>query len=281
MKEITVQRITEIVAQTMEEIAFVYPRDVYAKLLEARVNETGTQAIQALDILIENSKIAQKKHLPICQDTGMAIIFCTVGQEVHFDGNLREAINEGVRLAYRNGYLRNSVVNDPLFERLNTLDNTPALIYFDYVDGDTLTLEMAAKGFGSENMSRIKMCKPAEGVEGIKAFVLETVALAGPNACPPMVVGVGIGGSFDYAPRLAKHALLRELDEYHEDPKFKALEIELLEAINQLNIGPLGLKGKTTALKVNIETYPTHIAGMPVAVNINCHVNRHKKVVIE
>lgn len=280
MREIDAQTITRIVAKEVEEIAFVYPQDVYAQLIKARENETGKQALQALDILVENSKIAKEKHLPICQDTGMAVIFCSIGQDVHVNGNLRNAINEGVRQAYQNGYLRNSVVSDPVFDRINTLDNTPAIIHFDFVEGNQITLEMAAKGFGSENMSRIKMCKPAEGIEGVKAFILETVSLAGPNACPPMVVGVGIGGTFDYAAKMAKYALMRELDEYHIEEKFKALEIEMLEAINELNIGPLGLKGRTTALKVNIETYPTHIAGMPVAVNINCHVNRHKKVVL-
>lgn len=280
MREIDAQTITKIVAKEVEEIAFVYPQDVYAQLIKARENETGKQALQALDILVENSKIAKEKHLPICQDTGMAVIFCSIGQDVHVNGNLRNAINEGVRQAYQNGYLRNSVVSDPVFDRINTLDNTPAIIHFDFVEGNQITLEMAAKGFGSENMSRIKMCKPAEGIEGVKAFILETVSLAGPNACPPMVVGVGIGGTFDYAAKMAKYALMRELDEYHVEEKFKALEIEMLEAINELNIGPLGLKGRTTALKVNIETYPTHIAGMPVAVNINCHVNRHKKVVL-
>ncbi len=281
MREISVEKIREAVEKMCGEIAFVYPKDVLQRLEKGAQREDTPRAQGALQILLKNAEIARDKHIPICQDTGMAVVWLKIGQEVHFvEGSLQEAIQEGVRQAYRNQYLRNSVVDDPLFERKNTSDNTPAVIYTEIVDGDRVEIEVAAKGFGSENMSRIQMCKPAQGRQGVVDFVLETIRLAGPNACPPMVVGVGIGGTFDYAAVLAKKALLRPLDQRHAIEEYARLEEELLERANQLNIGPLGLKGKCSVLAVNIEHFPTHIAGMPVAVNINCHVLRHDKVVL-
>ncbi|HEY5575247.1 MAG TPA: fumarate hydratase, partial [Clostridiaceae bacterium] len=220
------------------------------------------------------------ENAPMCQDTGMACVFIEIGQDVHVaGGSIEDAVNEGVRLGYAEGYLRKSVVGDPL-NRVNTGDNTPAVIYYDIVPGDRLNIMVAPKGFGSENMSQIKMLKPADGIEGVKEFILKTVKEAGPNPCPPMVVGVGIGGTFDRAAVLAKKALIRSLSERNEDPFYRDLEEELLQKINDLGIGPQGFGGKTTALAVNIETFPTHIAGLPVAVNINCHVTRHKEITL-
>ena len=263
MREIEVKEIQEIVRDCCSGIAFEYPDDVMAKLVTYAEKEDKPRAKQALALLMENAELARTKRLPICQDTGMAVVWLTIGQDVHFTGGSLKA-----------------AVNKPVFERKNTLTNTPAVIYTEIVEGDQVVIECAAKGFGSENCSRIKMCKPAEGVEGVRDFILETVKLAGPNACPPMVVGVGVGGTMDYAAYLAKRALVRPLDSENENEQYRQLERECLEQINQLNIGPMGLKGRTTALKVNIEWFPTHIAGMPVAVNINCHVTRHKKVVL-
>ncbi len=215
--------------------------------------------------------------MPICQDTGMACVFVEIGQEVHIVGGLLEdAINEGVRRGYNEGFLRKSVVKDPI-DRINTKDNTPAIIYYDIVKGDKLKITVASKGFGSENMSRIKMLKPSDGLQGVKDFVIETVKLAGPNPCPPIVIGVGIGGTFDKVAYLAKKALIRPLNKKNSNQFYSDLEKELLDAINKLGIGPQGFGGKTTALGLNIETYPTHIAGLPVAVNINCHATRHKE----
>ncbi|GFR36456.1 fumarate hydratase [Thermobrachium celere] len=233
-----------------------------------------------LDILIKNSEIAENEKMPMCQDTGMAVVFMEIGQDVHIvGGNLEDAINEGVRQGYIEGYLRKSVVKDPL-DRVNTKDNTPAIIHYSIVPGDKIKITVAPKGFGSENMSRLKMLKPADGVEGVKKFVLETVKEAGPNPCPPIVVGVGIGGTFEKAAFLAKKALLRSVDEENKNPYYAQLEKELLEEINKLGIGPQGFGGLTTCLGVNIEVYATHIAGLPVAVNINCHATRHKEAVI-
>ena len=228
---------------------------------------------------MENYTIARQKAQPICQDTGMACVFLKIGQDVHIQGDLTEAVNEGVRQGYGEGYLRKSVVRDPL-DRVNTGDNTPAMLYTELVPGDRIEITVAPKGFGSENMSRIAMLRPSDGVQGVKDFVLKTVEEAGPNPCPPIVVGVGIGGTFDKAAYLAKKALLRPVDVRNEKPYYAALEQELLEAINALGIGPQGFGGLTTALAVNIEEYPTHIAGLPVAVNINCHVTRHKTEVL-
>lgn len=228
---------------------------------------------------MENYHIAEQEIRPICQDTGLACVFVSVGQDVHIDGNLTEAVNEGVRQGYIEGYLRKSVVRDPL-DRVNTGDNTPAMVYYDIVPGDNVEIIVAPKGAGSENMSRIKMLKPSDGLQGVKDFVLQVVEEAGPNPCPPIVVGVGIGGTFDKAAFLAKKALIRSVDERNRDPFWADLEIEMLQRINELGIGPQGFGGKTTALCVNIEQYPCHIASLPVAVNINCHVTRHAKEVI-
>ncbi len=279
MRKINVEIIRDAICEACHSLLFAYPQDIEKAMIDASKKEEG-RAAKAFELLLENSKIAKDEHIPICQDTGMVILFVHIGRNVIIDGNIDEAINEGVREGYRQEYLRQSVVDDPLFNRKNTKDNTPAIIHYDFIDGDQIIIEMMAKGFGSENTSKLAMLKPAQGVEGVKEFVLDTVNQAGPNACPPMIVGIGIGGSFELAPMLAKKALLRDLSSSNPNADYKKLENELLDLINELNIGPLGLKGKTTALKVLIEYFPTHIAALPVAVNICCHVSRHKKVVI-
>lgn len=254
--------------------------DVKKACLRAVDQEVSPLGKQILEQLEENRKIAKEEQIPICQDTGMAVVFLKIGQNLHIDGeNLEDAVNEGIRQGYKEGYLRKSVVSDPLL-RENTKDNTPGIIHYEIVPGEHLEITVAPKGFGSENMSRVYMLKPADGVEGVKNAVIETVALAGPNACPPMVVGVGIGGSFEKCTLLAKKALTRDLDSVSPLPHIADLEKELLKEINELGIGPAGLGGTVTALGVNIETYPTHIAGLPVAVNICCHVNRHVKRIL-
>lgn len=254
--------------------------DVKCRIKSYKEKEKSELGKQILEQLEENMEIAAKEGIAICQDTGMAIVFMEIGQDVHIEGmNLTDAVNEGIRQGYEKGYLRKSVVADPVL-RENTKDNTPGIIHYDIVSGDKIKITVAPKGFGSENMSRIYMLKPADGIEGIKNAVLETVSLAGPNACPPMVVGVGIGGSFEKCACLAKKALTRDLNKHSDIPYVKELEEELLEKINRLGIGPAGLGGSITALGVNIETYPTHIAGLPVAVNICCHVNRHSHRII-
>ena len=246
--------------------------EVMKKATKTEKSELGKKILNQLQ---ENLEIADKEVIPICQDTGMAVIFLEVGQDVHFEGmSIEDAVNEGVRQGYTEGYLRKSVVKDPLI-RENTKDNTPAVIHYSIVPGDKVKITVAPKGFGSENMSRVFMLKPADGMEGVKNAILTAVADAGPNACPPMVVGVGIGGTFEKCALMAKQALTRSVDQYSDIPYVKDLEIEMLAKINQLGIGPGGLGGTTTALKVNINTYPTHIAGLPVAINICCHVNRH------
>ena len=276
MREISVETIKRTVARLCVEANCHLPEDVRARLRASRAQETWPVAQSVLDQILENDRIAHSQEVPICQDTGMACVFVEVGQEVHFaDGSLADAIHEGVRWGYGEGYLRKSVVGDPL-ERKNTGDNTPAMIYYDMVPGDVCRITVAPKGFGSENMSQTKMLRPSDGVEGVKDFVLQVVEDAGPNPCPPIVVGVGIGGTFDKAALLAKQALLRPLDQPNDQPFYAALEEELLEKINQKGIGPQGFGGRTTALAVNICTMPTHIAGLPCAVNINCHVTRHK-----
>lgn len=277
---IDVETVKERIIEVCKNLVFEYPKDVKEKLLEAKMVEENDRAILALNMLEHNMEIATNKHIPICQDTGMVIIFMQVGYDVCFNGDINGAINEAIRIGYKENYLRKSVVDDPLFDRINTTDNTPCIIHVEYIKESKLIIDICAKGFGSENMSRVKMLKPAMGVEGVKDFVLETVKLAGPNACPPMIIGVGIGGSFDNVTYLAKKALLRDLNVSNADYRYQQLEDELLASINELNIGPLGLKGKTTALKVQIEHYPTHIAALPVAVNICCHVSRHGRVVI-
>lgn len=280
MREVNVALITDTVKRLSIEANYFLGADIKESLEKSRKEETYELAGQVLDKIILNSEIACKEKMPMCQDTGMACVFLEIGQDVHFvGGNLEAAINEGVRRGYEDGFLRKSVVDDPI-RRVNTKDNTPAVIYYDIVDGDKVKITLAPKGFGSENMSKISMLKPSDGLEGVKNFVIETVKAAGPNPCPPMVVGVGIGGTFDKAAYLAKKALIRPINTSNKDEFYKALEIELLEKINKLGIGPQGFGGKTTALGLNIETYPTHIAGLPVAVNINCHATRHKEAII-
>lgn len=275
MRILHTDKIKEAVKEMCIEANLTLSSDVADRICAAEQTETAQLGKKILSQLKENMEIAKEENIPICQDTGMAIIFLEIGQNVHFEGDyLEDAINQGVREGYREGYLRKSVVGDPLL-RVNTKDNTPAVIHTQIVPGDKVKITVAPKGFGSENMSRVCMLKPADGEEGVKEAVLETVRLAGPNACPPMVVGVGIGGSFEKCALLAKKALTRNLNTPSELPHIRKMEEELLRKINALQIGPGGLGGMTTALGVNIETYPTHIAGLPVAVNICCHVNRH------
>lgn len=280
MREINVSEVTEAIRDLCIEANYYLGDDVKEALKNAKAEEPYAIAEDILDKIIINSDIAANEQMPMCQDTGMACVFLEIGQDVHLVGGLLEdAVNEGVRRGYEEGYLRKSVVKDPI-DRVNTKDNTPALIYYDIVEGDKIKITVAPKGFGSENMSRIGMLKPADGLEGVKNFIIETVKNAGPNPCPPMVVGVGIGGSFDKAAYLAKKALTRPINQRNKQEFYKNLEEELLTKINELGIGPQGFGGKTTALGLNIETYPTHIAGLPVAVNINCHATRHKERII-
>jgi len=279
MREICASKITEVVRKLCIDANCYLPQDIKDRITACRKEESWGTAQEILDRIIENYEIADTVPQPICQDTGVACVFLEIGQDVHICGDLQEAVNEGVKQGYRDGYLRKSVVGDPL-NRVNTGDNTPAMLYTEIVPGDSLKITVAPKGFGSENMSQIKMLRPSDGVEGVKAFVTKVVEEAGPNPCPPIVVGVGIGGTFDKAAYLAKKALMRSTDERNADPYYADLEQELLEKINALGIGPQGFGGKTTALCVNIEKFPTHIAGLPVAVNINCHVTRHKSEVL-
>ena len=275
MRIIQVAEITEQVKEMCIEANYFLSPDMRQSIADAVNTEETETGKYILGKLCENMRIAGEDMIPVCQDTGMAVIFIEAGQDVYFaGGSLEEAINEGVRRGYKEGYLRKSVVGDPLF-RENTKDNTPAVIHYQIVSGDSVKITVAPKGFGSENMSRVIMLKPADGIEGVKQAVLAAVKDAGPNACPPMVVGVGIGGTFEKCAILAKMALTRPVQEFSEIPYVKEMEKELLEKINQTGMGPGGLGGRTTALAVHIETYPTHIAGLPVAVNICCHVNRH------
>lgn len=281
MREVSVNTIRDIVKELCIEANYYISDDIKEELINYTNKEKFEIAKDVLSKIIENDEIAKKEDMPICQDTGMACIFLDIGQDVHFvDGNLEEAINEGVRRGYKDGHLRKSIVKDPVLNRVNTKDNTPAIIYYNIVDGDKVKITVSPKGFGSENMSKIAMLKPSDGIEGVKKFILKTVEEAGPNPCPPMVVGVGIGGTFDKVALLAKKALLRPINERNKNDDYANLEEELLKDINSLGIGPQGFGGLTTALGINIETYPTHIAGMPVAVNISCHVTRHKERVI-
>ena len=279
MREIQASVLTDAVARLAIEANCVLPCDIKKRIEDARANEPWETAQGILDKIIENYGIAEANTGPICQDTGVCCVFLKIGQDVHIEGDIRAAVDEGVKRGYGEGYLRKSVVKDPL-RRVNTGDNTPAMLYTELVPGDKVEITVAPKGFGSENMSRLAMLKPSDGVEGVKAFILKTVEEAGPNPCPPVVVGVGIGGTFDKAAYLAKKALMRSTDERNADPYYADLEAELLEKINALGVGPQGFGGRTTALAVNIEWMPTHIAGLPVAVNINCHVTRHKTVVL-
>ena len=279
MRIISAKQITEVVSRLCVEANCHLPGDMKACIEGCHAQENWPQAKEILERIMENYQIADDKNQPICQDTGVACVFLKIGQQVHIDGDITEAVNEGVRIGYTDGYLRKSVVRDPL-DRVNTGDNTPAMLYFELVPGDKVEITVAPKGFGSENMSQIKMLRPSDGLQGVKDFVKKVVEDAGPNPCPPIVVGVGIGGTFDKAAYLAKKALMRSVDTHNEKPFYAQLEKELLEEINALGIGPQGFGGKTTALAVNIEEYPTHIAGLPVAVNINCHVTRHKTEVL-
>lgn len=276
MREIQASAITEAVREMCMEANYTLSQDMRERFEESARQEKSPIGRQIFRQLEENLKIAGEDLIPICQDTGMAVVFLKIGQEVHVTGNITEAINEGVRQGYADGYLRKSVVKDPI-QRENTRDNTPAVIHYEVVDGDRIEITVAPKGFGSENMSRVFMLKPADGLEGAKEAILTAVRDAGPNACPPMVVGVGIGGTFEKCALMAKHALTRDLNETSPVPYVRELEEEMLCRINKLGIGPGGLGGVITAMAVNIETYPTHIAGLPVAVNICCHVNRHVK----
>lgn len=280
MRQINSNLVTDEVKRLVMEANYFLPKDVLDSLKRSQANEDWDLASNTLGKIIDNAGIAERENVPMCQDTGMVVVFVEMGQEVNVVGGaLEDAINEGVRQGYKEGYLRMSVVKDPL-NRENTKDNTPAVINYSIVPGDGLKITVAAKGFGSENMSRLKMLKPSEGLEGVKNFILETVEMAGPNACPPLVVGVGVGGTFDKVTLLAKKALMRDLDKSHPEEFYKNLEDELLETINNMGIGPQGFGGRTTALKVSMEYYPTHIAGLPVAVNINCHATRHKEVIL-
>ena len=275
MRVIHTDTIISSIKEMCIEANYNLSKDMESAIVNAPEKEESPIGKQILEQLKENINIAREELIPICQDTGMAIIFMKIGQDLHIDGmNIEDAINEGIRQGYEEGYLRKSVVRDPLI-RENTKDNTPGIIHYEIVSGENIEIIVAPKGFGSENMSRVYMLKPSDGIEGVKAAVLETVKLAGPNACPPMVVGVGVGGSFEKCTLLAKKALTRNLQKRSNIPYVKELEEELLETINKLGIGPAGLGGRVTALGVNIETYPTHIAGLPVAINICCHVNRH------
>lgn len=275
MRTIDVSEITKNIKEMCIEANHFLSKDMDVALKNAVKTEESLLGRQILNQLQENLQIAAKDMIPICQDTGMAVIFMEIGQEVHFEGGrLEDAINEGVRQGYTEGFLRKSVVGDPIL-RENTKDNTPAIIHYSIVEGDKVKIKVAPKGFGSENMSRVFMLKPADGIEGVKNAILTAVKDAGPNACPPMIVGVGVGGTFEKCALMAKEALTREVGSHSDIPWVKELEEEMLDKINRLGIGPGGLGGTTTALAVNVNTYPTHIAGLPVGINICCHVNRH------
>lgn len=275
MREINAKDITALVARMCIDSNCYLNEDIKEALKAAQQNETNELACEILDDIIKNAEIARRDEVPICQDTGMAVFFLELGQDVHIvGGNLYDAINDGVRLGYRDGYLRKSVVADPI-RRGNTGDNTPAVIHTEITEGDKLKITIAPKGFGSENMSAVKMLKPSDGLDGVLDFVTQTVKSASGNPCPPIVVGVGIGGTMEKAALLSKKALLRDIRQSHPDEYYSNIETELLKRINNLDVGPQGFGGNTTALGVNVETFPTHIAGLPVAVNISCHVTRH------
>lgn len=281
MRTLSVTLITQTVKSLFMEANVDIGSSMLSALQRHLMTEVSPLGQSVLSQIIENDQVAKTKHRPICQDTGMSVVFVRLGQAVHLvDGDLNEAIHEGVRQAYREGYLRKSVVSDPLFERLNTGDNTPAVIHVEIVPGDQVELEVMPKGFGSENMSALKLFAPSVGIEGITQFILQTIQNAGPNACPPMIVGIGIGGTFELAALLAKKAVLRSTDHPALDPRYATLERQWLEAANALGLGPAGLGGSTTALAINIETYPTHIASIPVAINISCHASRHAKAIL-
>lgn len=281
IRKIKADTVTKTVKQLFMDCNYFIDDSITKALNDFREKEKSPVGKNVLSQLLENNEIAAKEQIPICQDTGMAVLFVEYGDKVVIeDGSFKEAVEQGVREAYDEGYLRKSVVTDPVFDRINTKDNTPAVIHTEIVPGDKIKFLVGGKGFGSENMSAIKMLTPSYGAEGVKDFILETVKKAGPNPCPPIVVGVGIGGTFEKAAQLAKKATFRPIDTKNPDPRYAQMEDELLEKINRMGFGPAGLGGNTTALGVNIETYPTHIAGMPVAVNICCHAARHKEAEI-
>lgn len=280
MRTIHTDEITKNIKEMCMAVNIQLSPDVKEALLAAKEKEESPIAKQILGQLEENMEIARESQIPICQDTGMTVVFLKIGQDLHIEGSyIEDAVNEGIRQGYQEGYLRKSVVGDPLI-RENTKDNTPGIIHYEIVPGDQLEITVAPKGFGSENMSRVFMLKPADGIEGVKKAIIESVEAAGPNACPPMVIGVGVGGTFEKCAILAKKALTRDLNSHSEIPYIRELEEEMLEKVNNLGIGPGGLGGRITAIGLNIETYPTHIAGLPVAVNICCHVNRHIRRVL-
>ncbi|MGI6453809.1 MAG: fumarate hydratase [Syntrophomonadaceae bacterium] len=276
MKEISVSQVTEVVRELCIKANYDLPEDVENLIRQGLCREESEFGCYALNQIIENVELARREQVALCQDTGLAVVYLEVGQDVHFTGgSLQEAINEGVRQGYKDGYLRKSAVSDPVFDRKNTGDNTPAIIHMDIVPGDKVKITVVPKGGGAENMGALKMLKPAEGLEGVKKFVVDTVVNAGGNPCPPVIVGVGIGGTMEKAAYLAKKALTRTAGEHNPDPKYRDLEIELLEEINRSGVGPQGFGGRITALAVNIEYFPTHIATLPVVVNLNCHASRH------
>jgi len=279
MRVIKAETVVDGVRKMCMEANFNLNKDMENALINGLQKEESPIGQQILKDLLKNAEIAKNKRVPMCQDTGMVVVFVEIGEEVFVEGNLKEAINEGIRQGYKEGFLRKSIVSDPIL-RENTKDNTPGVIHYDFVTGDGLKITVAPKGFGSENMGRLKLLKPSDGIEGIKEFIIETVELAGPNPCPPIVIGVGIGGTMDEVTKIAKKALLRPVNENSKLQHIAKLEDEILEAVNDLGIGPQGLGGRVTALGVNIETYATHIAGLPVAVNINCHASRHLEVIL-
>jgi len=281
MRVVQAELISKTVSELCKEACYVVTPDMRAAFEKARENESSPIGKDILGKVLQNADLAEKRIAPICQDTGMTVVFVEIGQDVHIEGGfLEDAINEGVKDGYVGGYLRKSVVNDPIFERKNTTNNTPAVINVRIVRGDKIHIKVAPKGFGSENKSALKMLVPADGLEGVKKVFLDAVKLAGPNACPPMVIGVGIGGTMDKAALMAKYAAARDADSKNPDPRYAKLEEELLELACKTGVGPQGLGGDTTAVKVNIEWYPTHIAGLPVAININCHAARHAEAEI-
>ncbi|MBC2882808.1 fumarate hydratase [Campylobacter sp. Marseille-Q3452] len=281
MRVVQAELISKTVSELCKQACYVVTPDMRAAFEKARENESSPIGKDILGKVLQNADLAEKRIAPICQDTGMAVVFVDLGQDVHIEGGfLEDAINEGVKDGYVGGYLRKSVVNDPIFERKNTTNNTPAVINVRIVRGDKIHIKVAPKGFGSENKSALKMLVPADGLEGVKKVFLDAVKLAGPNACPPMVIGVGIGGTMDKAALMAKYAAARDADSKNPDPRYAKLEEELLELACKTGVGPQGLGGDTTAVKVNIEWYPTHIAGLPVAININCHAARHAEAEI-
>lgn len=281
MREIKASKITEVVKQLCLDANFYLPDDVIQALKQAKEKEESQTGKDVFDMIMKNIEVAKNEKLPLCQDTGFAVFFIELGQEVHIvEGNFVDAVNEGVRQGYKEGYLRKSIVDDPVIDRINTKDNTPAVIYIDIVPGDTLKITFAPKGGGSENMSTVKMMKAADGIEGVQDFVVEFVKNAGGNPCPPVVVGVGLGGTFEKAAQIAKKALLRPIGSRNPDPKYAEVEKDILERINKTGVGPMGLGGRITALDVHIEAYPCHIATMPVAVNLQCHCCRHKETIV-